>query len=195
MLLETPSRTQATDHRLKLSVTRFQGAGADRCAPPRGFRSAEGVRRAWLSGGGPFGRTPSLRGKSAAQKAGIRYERKVNKELSLELGAGFDSSVWFRYNDASGERWCQVDGLWWANDGETAVIFEVKSRFTSDGWYQLRLLYEPVVRAALQPKRIQHVLICKSFDPAMPFPEDFNLIPSVRSPLEPGVVSVLPWRL
>lgn len=194
MLLEVQSRVQSPDQSLNAPGTRFQGAGVAVCAPPRGFRSAEGVRHAWLSGGGPFGRTPSLRGKSAAQKAGIRYERKVQKELAHELGEAFQSSVWFKYDDASGPHWCQVDGLW-QRGGKEVVIFEIKSRFTSDGWFQLRRLYEPVVRKALYPSALRHVLICRSFDPVAAFPEDFILIESLRSPLESGVVSVLPWRL
>jgi len=162
------------------------------CAPPRRFRSAEGVTRAQAEMSGPFV-APSLRGRSAAQKAGIRYERKVVAELSAEFGKEFSPSLWFKFDDrhATG-RWCQVDGL--RKTEISLTIFEVKSRFISDAGYQLRHLYLPVVRCAFPNLPIHLVVICKSFDPWTAFPEAYSLIPSLNES-KPDLISVFPWRL
>lgn len=160
-------------------------------APPAGFRAAEGVRLAWATGDGPFGRAPS-RGGTAAQRAGRRYERKALDFLSKQLGGAFKPSQWFRFYDKSGHRWCQVDGL--LNDEHGLVIFEVKYSFTADAWWQLRKLYEPVVKRAFLAKSAQLVVVCKNFDPATQFPE-----PITHTQLAHGWricdgISVFQWR-
>jgi len=143
-------------------------------APPQGFRAAEGVVAAWASGEGPFGATPRrLRG-TAAQRAGVRYERLALAHLATVLGAGFVPSQWFRFWNGHQMRFCQTDGLLHIPSTETLVIFECKTSFTSDAWWQLRKLYEPVVRAVYEPRHVHHVVVCKHFDPVVQFPEPFD---------------------
>lgn len=141
---------------------------ASELAPPLGFRAAEGVRSAWLVGEGPFGRTPR-RGDTPARRQGLRYEKEVLAHLSDRLGVGFRPSPWFKFTTGEGLRYCQPDGLFTHKEG--VVIFECKYTFTSDAWWQLRKLYEPVVCAALKCNRVDHVVICRKFDPATVFPE------------------------
>jgi len=181
------------------------------CPPPPRFQSAEGVRSAWAVASGPFGRTPTLRGRSAAQKGGIRYERKVQSALAAEYGRHFLPSAWFQFltKESDLRRWCQLDGLVRHRDqagDESVVLFEVKTHFTSDAWWQLRKLYEPVVRAAFSPKHVVLVVICKHFDPSVAFPESYELVdkdpaPFLKGAVTPegrwftGAIRVLPWRL
>lgn len=173
-----------------------KGCPDGRCAPPRRFRSAEGVVEARREPSGPFA-TPSLRGKSEAQKLGIRYERKVLKELSVEYGARFAPSQWFSYR-VSGDtsrRWCQVDGFLASSPNEDSLtLFEVKSRFTSDAWYQLRQLYAPVVGCVYPTASLRLVVICRSFDPWTPFPEAYSVLESLEK-IPSNVMGVFPWRL
>ena len=167
------------------------------CAPPARFRAAEGVRSAWPVGDGPFGRTPDLTRISGtgAQREGIRYERKALKMLATNLGEVFTPHQWFRFTTAEGVRWCQVDGV--THTPELTTIFEVKLRFTSDAWWQLRKLYEPVIRRAYYPKDVALVIVCRSFDPAVPFPEPVShlrkcVLPRVRE--GDCTIHVLQWR-
>jgi len=163
------------------------------CAPPPRFQSAEGVRSAWAVASGPFGRTPTLRGRSAAQKAGIRYERKVLSALAAEYGGNFLPSPWFQYvpKDSDLRRWCQLDGIHRVEG--VVTLFEVKARFCSAAWWQLRKLYEPVVRKAWPIQQLISVVVCKSFDPTTRFPEPYKLMGSLAE-VEPGVICVLPLR-
>jgi len=90
-------------------------------------------------------------------------------------------------------RFCQTDGL--LRDDAGVVIFEVKWHFTADAWWQLKKLYAPVVEAALRPKRLQFVVVCKSFDPAVAFPEPYQrteLLSDWRAALTK--MGVFQWR-
>lgn len=154
--------------------------------PPRGFVPAEGVRAAWASGEGPFPlRTPvsSARGKkkdrrSLAQKAGLRYEKKVHRHLQ-QLFPDFRPAQWLRYDVAGQVRWCQTDGLLVLND--VAVIFEVKYTFTCDAWFQLRGLYQPVVKRAFYTTRERLCIICRNFDPSVRLPEKIDFVPNLSA--------------
>lgn len=142
--------------------------------PPRRFRAVEGVREAWASRTGPGFSSPKLSG-TRAQRAGIAYERKVHAYLEEAFPFLYTASQWFRYRDAEGGlRWCQTDGI--LRLGNVVVIFEVKSRFTPDAWFQLRRLYSSVVATALKPTVLGTCLVTKYYDPAVPFPESHELI-------------------
>jgi hypothetical protein len=161
--------------------------------PPSSFRCAEGVRAAWPSAEGPFGRTPSplssgkRRGTvrcgasqkgTPAQRMGLRYERKVLSYLS-GVFPGFIPSQWFRYASDAGTKWCQVDGLLLLPGGKV-LIFEVKYSFVEAAWWQLRKLYEPVVRRAYYAREVGLCLICRSYDPSKRFPEEVELLPDLK---------------
>jgi hypothetical protein len=79
------------------------------------------------------------------------------------------------------------------------VICEIKVTFTSDAWWQLRKLYEPVVRLAMKPGRMALLVMCKSFDPAVPFPEIPKALPQVREICSPEwdctKIGVFQWRM
>ncbi len=165
------------------------------CSPPSGFRTAEGLRSAKALATGPFGAGPApLRG-SAAQKAGLRYERKV-LDLLGGLFNGFQRSPWFEFIDRTGcRRFCQPDGLWLAEG--RAVIFEVKIRHVSDAYYQLRSLYEPVVRKVFAPQALSRIILCRSFDPSVPFPEPLEILTELSPARLPNGVAtgLYVWRL
>jgi hypothetical protein len=151
------------------------------------------VQSAWLIGEGPFGCTPRRNRGTAVQRAGKRYEKAALAYLASVLGRDFAPARWFRYYDGTRLRYCQTDGL--LRDAEGVVIFEVKVSFTADAWWQLRKLYEPVVRAALAPKRVGLVVVCRSFDPAIAFPEPYehtNLLAGWREALTK--IGVFQWR-
>lgn len=158
-------------------AARCEGSEAQAGAPPAHRVSAKqegrGVERAWPSSGGPFTSTPQ--GRTAAQRAGLRYERKVHEYLSSQYGEAYVASQWFRYCKRGGSpRWCQPDGI--LHLGNMAVIFEIKSRFTADAWWQLRGLYAPVVSLAFRPKLLGLCLIVRRYDPMTQFPEQCCVI-------------------
>lgn len=135
------------------------------------------ARRVSASEGSPHaGRPPSR--PSAAQAAGLRYEARALEWLQGEFGAAASlASPWFVYCDARGRRhYCQPDFL--VDLGTTLVCVEIKARWTASAWWQLRRLYEPVLREALG-RPVQCVVLCGSYDPAISCPEEVSLISSL----------------
>ncbi len=188
---------------MRLSLPLVGDGRVVEAAPPLRFRPIFGdIRSAWPCESGPFANVKKIYG-TAAQKNGKRYEKKVLEKLTDLFGSSFFPGHWLRFHDASGLRYCQVDGL--LHSERLTAIFEVKYSFTSDGWWQLRRLYEPVIRRAYKPSRLALVLICRNFDGGVPFPEPFRIVPPVFD--ESGAfgapdwagdceqISVIPWRL
>jgi hypothetical protein len=123
---------------------------------------------------------PTSQGRSgtAAQRAGKRYESKALKHLRGVLGDAFVPSPWFRYiNGKDAVRWCQPDGILRIED--FVAIFEIKIRFMGAAWWQLRRLYEPVVRRAFFAKQVGVFIVCGSLDPSETFPEEYALLDSL----------------
>lgn len=128
--------------------------------PPLGFVPAIRVSSATRRGVGPF---KASRGNSAAQKAGLRYEKKVKAFLERSFGPLFISGPWFEFVDQSERRWCQPDGI--VVEESLITIVEIKYSWCALAWWQLVRLYAPVVgRAYNRPTRL--ICITRSFDPS-----------------------------
>lgn len=122
--------------------------------------------------------------RSGAQRAGLVYQRRVGKLLPL-FGAHWNvvHGPWYAFTDASsGRHYCQPDFILVPLDGGPSVVVEVKLRWTSDAWWQLRKLYQPVLRKASSSEgSVPRVLtICRSYDPAVCIPEEVILISSLE---------------
>lgn len=141
--------------------------------PPQGFRPVVGQ----VSWAARTSRPDGLSDHSftAAQKSGKKYEAKVVEYMQERWGdAAIEVGPWLTFSDESKtRRWCQPDILVANETG--AMIFEVKSQHTPNSWFQLRQLYEPVVSHLLGVEtRVCEV--CPSYDPAVPFPEDIEMV-------------------
>lgn len=112
---------------------------------------------------------------SAAQAAGLRYEAKAQAFLAASYGdCASLASAWFVYSDSRARRhYCQPDFV--AFCGPLVVVVEVKARWTPSAWWQTRHLYEPVLTEAFQ-RPVQSVVLCASYDPAIPPPEEVNFL-------------------
>ena len=141
----------------------------DEAPPPSGFYPAGNVEQAWRRE--PPGFAGVERG-TAARKAGVVYERKVQaklKESFPEILIG----PWFGFVAKGGKvRFCQADAVL-VRPG-SVFIFEIKVRHCALAWWQLQTLYRPVVRTCFGlPTTIAE--ITKSFDPAIRIPIDVEL--------------------
>lgn len=140
----------------------------------------------------PFAGTRARR--SGAQKAGLAYQKRIVEHLVGEFGrASVDAGAWFHYLDDSLRRsYCQPDVL--VEFGPSCLVVEIKLRWTSDAWYQLRKLYLPVLTAALLPTTLIPLVICRSYDCAVPAGEAVNLI-DTPADAKVGLFNVCPMRL
>lgn len=149
---------------------------ADSLTPPQGFRpvlcEVSSVRVSRVG----FAR--SATNFTPAQRAGLRYEDRVQLHLHSLLGPDYTQSPWIRFTEhtefGDDKRACVPDGL--LIRSPNAFVFEIKIRHTTDAWFQLRKLYAPVVSQLPFISRVICVEICSSFDPNVIIPEDFSRI-------------------
>lgn len=131
---------------------------------------------AWKTSEAPYAGTRSKM--SAAQRAGLAYQKRVGKFLQpLAVGAWVVSSgPWFVYCCGSGpRRYCQPDFLLLDATNRTMVVVEVKIRWTDIAWWQLRKLYLPVLEVVFPEWTFITLCITRSYDPAVSIPEPVNL--------------------
>ena len=140
---------------------------------PAAFRPAGRVLRA------SFALPPAIKKKryTGRRLQGIRYERKVHEYLELLYGDRYVSSPWLRFFAEGKWRWCQPDGLLFDLQSGRITIVEVKYQHTSDAWWQVRHLYQPVLQAMF-PEKLWSFDACeivKWYDPDTRFPEKLVL--------------------
>ncbi len=70
---------------------------------------------------------------------------------------------------------------------------EVKYQHTPDAWWQLRRLYAPLVEHIFPHYSVHLVEVCKWFDPAVPFPERFDMLPAVEA-VRADAIGVHIWK-
>lgn len=132
-------------------------------------------------------------GNTPAKRAGLLYEKHVQKWISAHNPVYWPQPV-FHFRDDSGPRTCVPDGLL-LGSGRIAIV-EIKSQHMPEAWWQLRRLYEPVVREYADGRSVILLEICKSYDPAMPFPERPTLVDDMQKFLlaaKDGEMGILRW--
>lgn len=137
-------------------------------------------------------------GNTVAQKAGLRYERKIQERLCNSFLSAYIPNISFSWQDDLGKRYCEMDGL--INSKEKLVCVEIKYQHMAEAWWQLRKKYEPVLRAwhALHGRELVLIEICRSLDPATPFPETYTHIEELIDFVEyskDGELGVFQWKL
>lgn len=165
------------------------------CPAPRNFRPAGAVDWAHPDEHPPpfLLRPRRYRGRRAL---GIRYERKVHDYLNGACGGverSYFPSEWFKFASGESVRWCQPDGLILHLREGIVTVVEVKYQHTPDAWFQLRELYEPVLRVAMPGWRFALLEVVKWYDPSTFFPERVVLCADpLQAPL--GAVGVHIWN-
>lgn len=109
----------------------------------------------------------------AANRAGLVYEARVAQQLTRRYLPQQTSiqlllNPWIRYADENGSFWAQPDALIVRPD--RVDIIETKLSHTTRAWFQLRKIYEPLVRALFPERPIRLVEIVKNSNEIV-FPE------------------------
>jgi hypothetical protein len=139
---------------------------------------------------------PAVRSRpSAAQKAGLRYERKAKAYLA-SLYPGFVSGPWLSYRRMADhqKRFCQPDGYVFEADSGLLTIFEIKLRWCAEAANQLRL-YRACLASLLHPRSVRCACVTRSFDPAVNFEGRAVLVDgSTWISEDASVIQVLIWK-
>jgi hypothetical protein len=152
--------------------------------PPQGFKPIcrEEITFAEFPREGPasFGNAPRLRSRGA-KAAGLRYDRRAAGHF--EMDEGFLGHPWIRFGTrTAGLRWAQPDGLFIDFRIGRITILEFKLKHTTDAWWQLRRLYEPLIRYIFGETQ-WHFAVCEVvrwYDPAIRVPEQVTFIDDPR---------------
>ena len=119
----------------------------------------------------PFA-APRRRGRGA-KAVGLRYDAHAAEHFA-RTSEGFAAHPWLRFITRNeGVRWAQPDGLLFDLRAGRITILEFKIRHTTDAWWQLRRLYEPLIRRLFADGAWHFACceVCKYYDPAVRLPE------------------------
>lgn len=146
--------------------------------PPAKFSPAGSVYWAQFFPGTPS-HAKNIRAKGARAE-GIRYEKKALEYLKKQVEKRKDEyelilSPWlvFRSGQNPKDRFAQPDALLYHQESKTITIVEVKLQHTAAAWWQVRQLYEPILRHIYPGFRFEALEIVRWLDPRTPFPETF----------------------
>lgn len=137
-----------------------------------------------------------LRGVTAAQKLGARYESKVHVELEKQFKHRYEKAPLLSYIDQIGGAACIPDAIL-RNPGRILAI-EVKSQHMAESHWQLRGRYEPILRWIFPEQSILLLEICRSLDAAAPYPESYTSVEDISQFVESGKdgeLGVLQWKI
>lgn len=148
---------------------------------------------------GPFG-ISRPRPTTRAQAAGLAYERKLNAHLrELFPGSsavGYGGGPWISFcNTSSGAlRWAQPDGFIIDWRRGLCLIVEAKIKHSTNAWWGLRALYQPVVSALLGPGWTTALCeVVNYYEPTVKWPEQHRMVRSVTD-LKADEIGVHIWR-
>ena len=126
---------------------------------------------------------------TGARRQGVLYERKAQDYIAMALSQRqvmndsliYIKSPWLCYKNKNVDKlfFCQPDGLIVELREKKLTIVEIKLQHTSETWYQVRKLYQPVVSAIYPGFQIAALEIVKWLDPHIPFPETFKFCEDV----------------
>jgi len=169
-----------------------QNRDAVSVSPPQTFRPLGDFNHVQIAGclksGYAIGRT-------SAQRRGLKYEAKVQKWLKKQLGPEYMVQPRLEVLGRSYLlRLLLPDGLLMLSD--VATIIEIKSQHMPESYWQLRHLYEPAVRALPRICHVNCLTVVKSYDPAMPYPEEIERVFDIQDWVlrEHSKIGVLRWQ-
>lgn len=149
-------------------------AGTALQVPPPRFRSITGPVREVRLQPQEYVRQ---RGVTASQEVGRRYEAQVQEHLDRFFGEYVPEPI-ISFTDNKLYRTVKPDGVLVCPSH--VVIFEIKYTHVPEAWWQLEKLYK-LVLDGLYHRPISLVEICRSYDPATPFPVPVELVPDLET--------------
>lgn len=134
---------------------------------------------------------------SAAQKSGLRYERKVEMALSSLVrqhpAARVEFQLPLHFKDANGPGTGILDFLLTVDD--FVIVGETKLTWTPAAPEKLQKFYLPLVMCLLGSVKVRGLIVCRSLIPEATFATP--ILPSLSALLHqpsPGSIMTFPWR-
>ena len=158
--------------------------------PPRGLHIPKGEIRNVRFGGA----VPHNRGRTYAQRAGLRYEQKVHDVLGAIYEGRYRKSTSILYEDRTGLHRAIPDGVLVLD--RVWVALEIKFSHTERAWWQLMRVYVPLLRGLAPPgTTVVPCEVCSTYDPEVRLPGPHVLTESLHSLSEGWRMGVIHWKL
>lgn len=141
--------------------------------PPPSFRSLHSVPEILRYQPQPYCRA---QGQTTAHKVGLRYEAQVHDWLGDTFGY-YDPTPLIEFRDNGEYRRAIPDAVLVKDH---VVVFEIKHQHVPEAFWQLRRLYAPLLREYFSSRLVSCVEICRTYDPATPFPVPVVLIDDIK---------------
>lgn len=160
--------------------------------PPKDFRPAERILSATFSRDLPPVARGAPRVRRGALAVGLRYDRRASAYCEANF-EGYVGHPWihFRTRD-EGLRWAQPDGILLDLRQGRITLLEFKIKHSILAWWQLRHLYEPLLRFIFGSHNWSYSCceIVRWHDPAIALPETPAFVESPRA-LRPGEYGIM----
>lgn len=102
--------------------------------------------------------------RTAAQQAGISFEKTVQKKLAVLYG-NVEAAPWLYYRTPKRSGVCQPDALMWLADDHICIV-EIKLSWMRPARQKLVSFYGPVVSAIYKKAKVSFLQIYKNAKPA-----------------------------
>jgi hypothetical protein len=102
--------------------------------------------------------------RTAAQQAGISFEKAVQKKLAALYG-NVEASPWLYYRTPKRSGVCQPDALMWLADDHVCIV-EIKLSWMRPARQKLVSFYGPVVSAIYKSAKVSFLQVYKNAKPA-----------------------------
>lgn len=165
------------------------GTSSGALAPPLRFRPLGNISQVTLQNRDYV----RHEGQTEVQEIGLRYESQVQKVLK-EMFPIYLAGPVITLLDDSVMRSLRPDGLLIHAYG--VFIFEIKYQHCPEAWWQLEKLYKRASEKLFH-RPISLVEVCRTYDPATPFPCEVTLVPDLNdwvSQPRPDHFGVHVWR-
>lgn len=119
-----------------------------------------------------------------AQRAGNRYEAKVHDRFLQLYPETYLPSPWvYFWSQGQPWRYAEPDGIFIDIREGLITIIEIKLAHDSKAWFQLRRLYEPLIRHLFGHRWSYAVIeVCAWYDPSTHFPERHHMLADITRP-------------
>lgn len=130
---------------------------------------------------------------SASRRAGQNFQLQVGKRLANVFPFALTLEPWIDYEDDQGRGRCSPDFVLDFMTGPI-IVGEVKHTHSEQAWWQLRKLYEPLIRIIAVGREVAVLEVAKYASPVR-LPEEPEFIFAIEDieRLDPSRFSVLVW--
>ena len=122
--------------------------------------------------------------RSNAISRGLDYEERVHRAFKTKYGKYYVSNAWIAYRETKTgkKRYASPDAVLFFPEEKRIKLIEIKLTHTIRAWWQLRKMYEPLIRKIFPGWKVEVVEVCSKYFKTT-WPEKIDWIYSIEDPV------------